>query len=702
MIMSNGARSFTITPSAKAFQILSDKLYKNKQRAVLRELSTNAVDSHKMANQTRPFEVHIPDYNEPWLSVRDYGTGMSREKIETLYTGYFESDKTESEEQNGFLGLGSKSPFSLVQTFNVTSIYDGIKTIYTTYINEDGVPQLIKIFEEGTSEPVGIEVRLDFQNPPSEFMRELDVFTYFGEYMPIVSSSNGQIDMSRYTVDFKFSGPGWAISESVGHGWNKATAMMAMVAYPISREFFSSEDHKVDFIVSNYFVLYFNNRELDFAPSREELNYNSQTINAIVKKCHEVYDSFFEDVQKNIDKLESYWESKKYVHILRSKLGNFEYDFTYSGRSVGNQKLSIDNLLDYYSRDEIDDIYSIIVGGRYSQNKNKIWPLAAGYYNKEHDEDKRKVKILYRFGELDVNNTYTFVIDDIGKKLVARRRAKHYASMLKDQGAANFAVVLPKMSRKFLEAIGGFTALKASKLEDPPRVSYAGNRSDFCVLDNRNRWTDNKEEIDLSDESFYTIIKRYESYLDKDHKVGNHFLHNVISMAKSLKIIPEDMKIYGVKYSASQKKSFNQGNWNEIYSYISNKLEELIDQHREAIEASHFSNEIKAVVDRQLPNRMSAFMEKYSNHLEGTKFSKMYEEYQKLTKPIDSSVNVFVITQLASCLKVEIKTSAEFDEEKIRDKFDVYKTYPMLRFVFASYRYDDNIEDTLAYIKMIG
>ena len=67
--------NYTIEATAKAFSILSDQLYSNKVRAVVRELSTNAYDSHVDAgNGDKQFEVHLPSNMEPTFSVRDYGT----------------------------------------------------------------------------------------------------------------------------------------------------------------------------------------------------------------------------------------------------------------------------------------------------------------------------------------------------------------------------------------------------------------------------------------------------------------------------------------------------------------------------------------------------------------------------------------------------------------------------------------------------
>ena len=109
---------FRIRNSAKAFSILSSGLYANKIRAIIRELSCNAVDSHVAAGKADvPFEVHLPTALSPWFSIRDFGTGLSHEQVTKIYTTYFESTKTDSNDFIGALGLGSKSPFSYTNNF---------------------------------------------------------------------------------------------------------------------------------------------------------------------------------------------------------------------------------------------------------------------------------------------------------------------------------------------------------------------------------------------------------------------------------------------------------------------------------------------------------------------------------------------------------------------------------------------------------
>jgi HSP90 family molecular chaperone len=81
---------FRIKNSQKAFAILSSGLYSNKIRAIIRELSCNAVDSHVAAGKADiPFEVHLPTIFEPWFAVKDFGIGLTGDQVTSIYTTYF-------------------------------------------------------------------------------------------------------------------------------------------------------------------------------------------------------------------------------------------------------------------------------------------------------------------------------------------------------------------------------------------------------------------------------------------------------------------------------------------------------------------------------------------------------------------------------------------------------------------------------------
>ena len=116
------AKSFSIEVNAKAFELLSSGLYTDKPLAIVRELSCNAFDAHMEAgNADRPFLIQLPNDLEPEFRIRDYGTGLKHEQVMKLYSSYFTSTKTNTNNQIGAFGLGSKSPFSYTDTFTVTS-----------------------------------------------------------------------------------------------------------------------------------------------------------------------------------------------------------------------------------------------------------------------------------------------------------------------------------------------------------------------------------------------------------------------------------------------------------------------------------------------------------------------------------------------------------------------------------------------------
>jgi hypothetical protein len=68
---------FTIDMNSKAFNVLSDQMYSEVIPTVVRELSSNAFDSHKESGKSDvPFEVRSPTGFDPYFGVKDFGTGL--------------------------------------------------------------------------------------------------------------------------------------------------------------------------------------------------------------------------------------------------------------------------------------------------------------------------------------------------------------------------------------------------------------------------------------------------------------------------------------------------------------------------------------------------------------------------------------------------------------------------------------------------
>jgi hypothetical protein len=317
-IVSNVAEigEFRIRNSAKAFSILSSGLYANKIRAIIRELSCNAVDSHAAAGKKdTPFDVHLPNTLEPHFAIRDYGTGLSHQQVTQIYTTYFESTKTNSNEFIGALGLGSKSPFSYTDNFTVTAIQNGVKGIYSAFINGEGVPSIALMMQEATDEPAGVEVkfsvndRYDFD----KFRQEARVVYKHFALRPVVSGSS----------DFQFVDAEYESRDIVPgvHSFkdrSNSAAIMGNIAYPIE---VPNADGSIPPELKQLLIcgleMHFGIGELDFQASREGLSYIPSTVAAIKRKLEAVNAALTVVIAKEADAIENLWD--RAVFLFKKK-----------------------------------------------------------------------------------------------------------------------------------------------------------------------------------------------------------------------------------------------------------------------------------------------------------------------------------------------------------------------------------------------
>lgn len=295
--------TFNIKPSAKAFKILSDGLYQDKILAVVRELTCNAWDAHKAANKDNvPIEIHLPNMLEPWFHIKDFGTGLSHSNVMELYTTYFESTKTGSNDFIGALGLGSKSPFSYVDTFTVESRYNGWTRQYQCFIGPEGFPSIAVLseYEEKTTNGLTITVPVKSEDF-AKFSSSLKGFIVRMPTQPKVSGSpNWKVDPVLYTQRDTH----WAIrneSKSQGYGYSPvAYAVQGLVAYPINLNSFSGleskEKQELAILQKLPVDIFFPIGELEVAASRETLSYDLRTQKNILNRVRGITSSIVDKV----------------------------------------------------------------------------------------------------------------------------------------------------------------------------------------------------------------------------------------------------------------------------------------------------------------------------------------------------------------------------------------------------------------------
>ena len=319
-------KGFQIAASAKAFRILSSNLYKNKIRAIIRELSCNAVDGHIANGNKGMFDVTLPGMLDPQFKIRDYGCGMDDDTIMNLYTTYFASTKSDSNDYIGALGLGSKSPFSYTDSFTVVSYFNGTRRAYAAFI-KDGEPTITKVSEAETDEPNGIEITVPV-NPQdcAKWKEEARyVFTSFGEIRPKTSLPVDFLPHDKNQFEVKNSVHGAGVF-----------AIMGNIVYPLPAEMWNQMMISMSMTNQNTwsrgnqsaFYIRFNLGELDITPSREELSLDDDTIQAIkdcIKKTDDVMSKDLidevaeaDDIRDLRDHILKKYNSNYWSYIIRS------------------------------------------------------------------------------------------------------------------------------------------------------------------------------------------------------------------------------------------------------------------------------------------------------------------------------------------------------------------------------------------------
>ena len=307
---------FTMKATGKAFKILSDGLYSDKPRAVVREICCNAWDAHIAAGkQDVPFEVCLPTTLSPLFYVKDFGIGLSHDDMMHLFTTFFDSTKTESNDFVGALGLGCKSPFSYVDQFNVTSRFDGKIRYYTAFIGDKGLPSIALMSEGHTNECNGLEVSMPIKSGDvSAFITAAQKVLPHFDTEPVVK---GCSDLTL-TQAVLLRGKDWVLLDRAipNNSWSRPEvlcARMGAVVYPITST--GITEPGLQDMVHYPFIVDFPLGTLDVAASRESLSYDPHTINAINTRLGVVKQAVGAILTKDMGQAETLWEA----HLLYTK-----------------------------------------------------------------------------------------------------------------------------------------------------------------------------------------------------------------------------------------------------------------------------------------------------------------------------------------------------------------------------------------------
>lgn len=248
--------------------ILSD-LYSNRSAAVIREYTTNALDSHLISGQTKPIEITTPNRMNPNLVIRDFGTGMSKQVLIDTYSKYGASTKRNNNIEAGQLGLGSKSGFAYTDQFIVRSIHDGYCCEIIMSRNDRGAAEMNIAMEYETDQENGVTITIPIASEDVDSVKR-EAWDFAEYASPGNIMIDGKINELPSSME-KLADNLYASSTLSNH-----MVVMGNVAYKANL----FPDTWIPWN-GKYIVAFVQMGEVDFTPSREELKYTNHTKAAV-------------------------------------------------------------------------------------------------------------------------------------------------------------------------------------------------------------------------------------------------------------------------------------------------------------------------------------------------------------------------------------------------------------------------------------
>jgi len=686
------AKTFTIHASAKAFRLLSSNLYKYKISAIIRELSCNALDSHIDAGTTDPFVIHLPTQIEPYFAIEDFGTGMTPEQIEELYTGYFASSKTERNDQIGALGLGSKSPFAYTDMFTIDSVRDGVKSTYSAFLDQAGMPTYMLVKSEKTTQHSG--VRITFPVPEGDFgefaVAAATILWPFDSNRPKITGVTKLF--AEYTSDYNTSipvleGQSWKIYKKYPDVINRryryeAGAMVKMgnILYPISNLVSDQQFQDVVAYINIPLILEMPLGSCDISPSREELSYDQLTKDNIHKALVNTHKDLEKQASEKIGNAKTVWEaakiSREYFNTILPGYSS-KIQFTYKGTTYT------------YGQWMTADAYAFICS-----------------YESSRRTDEMTIRVNNNsnpVGKLEVQLGHNVLLVLAGFKAIdsqyLRTRIRYYCKQQKMPETRIY--IVSSISQEDLVALGNPPVVR---YEDLPKAGY--QRTQAPVGKIRSYYNNNEVDITtLSGRNIYIIdyCKRfaigenYKGITAKTYSKKNNDQVNY-TFRRLFRVIPETIqkKIYIVPYKIFDEFELAKNkNWMSFETVIRNACAMFIKRYKNVYITSGGEEETISFYDGILRHQfefekagladgspMKAGLELLKTFKASATTNANTYETAKTVFEIMSRIDQYFDLKLG----LDAIVQARNPERKI-DMIRIFHNYPMLAYMLRGNRY---------------
>ena len=676
---------FSIEASSKAFFILSDGLYSNKVLAVVRELSTNAYDSHVDAGkQDVPFDVHLPTALEPVFFIRDYGTSMNHDSCMQLYTTYFRSTRNNSNDAVGCLGLGSKAPFAYADSFTVEAYLDGKKRIYNAYKNEDGSPVFSLMDEIDTAEPNGIKVSIQVNSYDiNRFHREAETVYQFFKVKPNFVGEK----ISFKNVKKVLAGDNWYFDDDSGEN----LIIMGQIAYPLDYNQLMGDNNnrEAKFVqYSDGLRIFVQIGDVDITPSRESLSYSKDTKTNIKN----IINSIINDISAKIED-----QIKSQPSLFKARMTYIQISDQCS--SIKNAVESLQKSIEWNGQKLFDNIINESVNVK---NKISVDLLHKSYYRKKITTSKNIETMIFK-------SNMNIVIDDLTRGGLSRIKQKmkensneqtYFVYKLRDGETVD--------SNKLYDTLGGATKNDVILTSSLPKITYnressGGDGLPPVHIQVFNEETGQFEECNMSvkyENAYYFIESKESVKMGSVDIALSHIKEALVFAHEHYADEVDGMTFYAVKPSvAKNRKLDSRDNWHNAAPVIRNIIENATEKHKDAIIDSYRRYNLSRTNNHRWKEVFE--LTKTDNNAKN-----IINEYNEFMSSRQNNVGgLHTIHNLGKVFGISTLniSSINLDDDRFSKRFDAEITkYPMLKICHNPWRdeekqiiadYIDNVEN---------
>lgn len=682
--------------------------YSNTILATIRETYANAVDANKEGGLSPEcIEVKSPTSFDQTFSVRDYGSGLSRDQIFNLYSKFGKSTKRNSNSLIGGYGIGRFAPLSYKDSFTVSSYYNGIKSIYSLYISEENDTKIDEVFSEPTSKANGICISVGVaKNDLTKFNEEMSSFFSNFEILPKFLNIQNHIIKPEIVI----FGVDWQIRKSFNGHSNYAVGdqgiVMGGIYYPINPELvdFKNDDDYAWTIYLNKLVFIADIGSVSLHHSRETLEYN-KTTKAYLKSRYQAFCKEFTDSIKNkIAQFDCLRDAMSYYKDINHTFPRKAFDKLESQDVFVFKDYKITNFNFNRATYEVD-------------NKAHRIPVYAKTYCVSGD----RVAISKCYTLTNDENTY-IVFHDLpdNTKVVPRvyelvKKYKNVVVVAHDQSIISSTII--NGVDKFKE-VNRFDLIKSGycNLSELTPVKLPSNKkastssytpSYFYKVDGTILHSSNHYTQEINDTSIVKLyfpisngkpINQYSHFYQEKNKLNTYFINEIGKLF--------NVNVYAVSNNVAATVKFkNRADFVDVNKYIQDKwdacsnetksliLEYISCKTDDAYNIMTFTSMVADVITCQKYDYKLKFCSELLNKAYMFEFANFIKKWRHVLENLKINMSHDNETPVSICGKY-LKEATE----------EIYKNYPMLKIHSDLYHTDRNKNEIefKAYISFVN